>query len=318
MKIKFWGVRGSLPSSSSPLEAKEQFALLMREFLDKGYTAKAQIEEFLNQKKLVDVSGYGVATTCVQVEKDGQSLIIDGGSGIKYLSDELAKGKFAAKEYHILITHFHFDHILGLPFFTPHFLPGCTIKYYCVQPEVQKIVKDLFQKPIFPVGYEDLKANIQFIKLSPYEKRFINGFSVTPYKLDHPDPCYGFRIERDGKSYGHAVDTEAERTTVEELGPDAGLYQNLDMMYIDAQYVEEEMNHKKGWGHGTFERAFNLCGNFGIKQVYMAHYDPSHGIQDIQNIKEKARASFEKHPAKEKTVWDFAYETQEVELKKAS
>lgn len=318
MKIKFWGVRGSLPSSSSPTETKEQFALLMREFLDSGYKTSAEIEQFLNQKKLVDISGYGVATTCAQVEHDGQSLIIDGGSGIKYLSDAIAKNKFVHKEFHILMTHFHFDHILGLPFFSPHFIPGCTIKYYCVQPECEQIVKDLFKKPIFPIKYEDLKANIQFIKLSPYEKRYINGFSVTPYLLDHPDPCYGFRIEAGGLTYGHAVDTEAVRTTREELGKDAGLYENLDLMYIDAQYTEEEMNHKKGWGHGTFERAFNLCGNFAIKQVYMAHYDPSHSISDIQNIKEKARSSFEKHPAQKTTVWDFAYETQEIELKKVS
>lgn len=316
MKIKFWGVRGSLPSSSSPTEAKEQFALLLREFLDKGYKTPVDVDKFLAEKNLVDVSGYGVATTCVQVKSndDEQMLIIDGGSGIKYLSDTLAKNRFAQKEYHILITHFHFDHILGLPFFAPHFIPGCTVKYYCVQPECEKIVRDLFQKPIFPVGYEDLKANIQFIKLSPYEKRYINGFAVTPYLLDHPDPCYGFRIEHDGKAYGHAVDTEATRTTPEQLGQDAGLYQNLDLMYIDAQYVEEEMNHKKGWGHGTFERAFNLCGNFAIKQVYMAHYDPSASLKDIQNIKERARATFEKHAASKTTVWDFAYETQEVEL----
>lgn len=315
MKIKFWGVRGSLPSSSSPVEAKEQFALLMREFLDKGYKSHSDIDKFLTEKKLVDVSGYGVATTCVQVQADDQMIIVDGGSGIKYLSDSLAQNRFVQKEYHILITHFHFDHILGLPFFAPHFLSGCTVKYYCVQPECEKIVRDLFQKPIFPVGYEDLKANIQFIKLSPYEKRYINGFAVTPYLLDHPDPCYGFRIEQGGKAYGHAVDTEATRTTPEQLGVDAGLYNDLDLMYIDAQYVEEEMNHKIGWGHGTFERAFNLCGNFNIKQVYMAHYDPSASFKDIQNIKERASAAFEKHSASKTTAWDFAYETQEVVIK---
>lgn len=314
MKVKFWGVRGSLPSSSSPWEAKEQTALLMREFFEKGYKNSSEIDSFLNQKKLVDISGYGVATTSVQVQADDQMIIIDGGSGIKYLSDELVKNKFEAKTYHILITHFHFDHILGLPFFAPHFIPGCTVKYYCVQPECKDIVRSLFQKPIFPVGYEDLKADIQFIKLSPYEKRYINGFAVTPYLLDHPDPCYGFRVEHSGKAYGHAVDTEATRTTIEELGKDAGLYENLDLMYIDAQYVEEEMNHKKGWGHGTFERAFNLCGNFNIKQVYMAHYDPAASFQDIQKTKEKAQFAFEKHPAQKITTWDFAFETQEVKI----
>lgn len=316
MKIKFWGVRGSLPCSSSPTEIKDQFTSLMHEFFDSGYKSKSEINQFIANKKLVDISGYGVATTCVQVEADDQSIIIDGGSGIKYLSDYWSENQSssASKVYHILITHFHFDHILGLPFFTPHFIPGCTIKYYSVQPECEKIVRDLFQKPIFPVGYEDLKADIQFIKLSPYEKRYINGFEVTPYLLDHPDPCYGYRVEKNGKAYGHAVDTEAVRITTDELGKDAGLYQNLDLLYVDAQYLEEDMHHKKGWGHGTFERAFNLCSHFSIKQVYMAHYDPSARIKDIQNFKAKAHEAFSQHPAKKLTTWNFAYETEEIHL----
>lgn len=316
MKIKFWGVRGSLPSSATPTEAKEQMAFLLKSFLNTGYKTVADIEKFLADQHPVMLNGYGVATTCVQISDDHDQIIIDGGSGIKFLSDSLAADQFSEKVYHILITHFHFDHILGLPFFTPHFLAGRTVKYYCVQPECENIVRGLFQKPIFPVGYEDLKANIEFIKLSPYEKRLINGFTVTPYMLDHPDPCYGFRVEKNGIAYGHAVDTEAVRLTEETLGADAGLYRNLDLLYIDAQYLEEDMKHKKGWGHGTFERAFGICNSFGIKQLLMAHYDPSDRFQDIQELKEKAKRSFESHYSKTSIVWDFAYETQEIEIKK--
>lgn len=315
MKIKFWGVRGSLPSSGTLDESKGQFAFLMKSFLDSGYKTSAEVDQFLATLNPTLINGYGVSTTCVQLKSDDQSIIIDGGSGIKFLSDELAENRFQDKVYHILMSHFHFDHVLGLPYFTPHFLAGCTIKYYSVQPECEEIVRALFQKPTFPVEYEDLKAKVEFIKLSPYEKRYINGFEVTPYLLDHPDPCYGYRIAKDGKSYAHAVDTEATRLTADELGRDAGLYQNADLLYIDAQYLEEDMIHKKGWGHGTFERAFDLCHRFGIKQVYMAHYDPSARLKDIQAFKEKAHQSFETKYKNHGFSWEFAYEAQEIELK---
>lgn len=314
MKIKLWGVRGSLPSSTSVEEAKDRISSLLTLFLNSGYKTVNEIEKFISKLSILETNGYGSATTCVEVISDDKRLIIDGGSGIKLLSDDMIGKSNKDIEYHILITHFHFDHILGLPFFLPHFKKGNKIKYYCVQPECEEVIRSLFKKPIFPVGYDDLQASIEFIKLKPYEKIQINGFNVTPYLLDHPDPCYGFRIEKDGRSYGHAVDTEAVRLTESALGQDAGLYKNLDVLYIDAQYLEEEMNHKKGWGHGTFERAFSLCAHFGIKQVYMAHYDPSASFEDIQNFKARAQHIYESHYQKSGIEWSFAHQAQEIEI----
>ncbi len=320
MKIKFWGVRGSLPGTASHSESKEQAAFLINKFFQLGFKSADDIPAFLKKAEHPDLTGYGVATTCVQIGDADQNIIVDGGSGIKFLSDENSKSSKKQTEFHILMTHFHFDHILGLPFFSPHFNKNCKIHYYSVQSECKDIVQGLFKKPIFPVGYEDLSAQISYNVIKPYEKIQVNGFNVTPYKLDHPDPCFGFRIEQNGLVYAHAVDTEAIRITETELGPDVGLYKDADLLYIDAQYLEEEMQQKKGWGHGTFERAFNLCNRYGVKQVLMAHYDPSAGIKDIQKFKDKATDAFkdgsDKDFQKMKTDWSFAFEGQTVEIKK--
>ena len=321
MYIRFWGVRGSLPSTLNTIQWAQHFKNLMNDFLKLGYRTTDQIDDFVNSKTLPVVGGYGTATTCVEVLDQNQSLIIDMGSGVKNLNDELQQtGKMnTTNEFHILMSHFHFDHILGIPFFAPHFMKGKTLHYYSVQTETEQIVRQMFQKPTFPVTFENLQAKIQFHILKPYEKNMINGFQVTAYKLDHPDPCYGFRIEKNGHIYAHAVDHEAVRTTAEELGLDAGLFQNANLLYFDAQYEESEMSQRKGWGHGTCDRGFKVSTNFGIQQILFAHHDPSSDLQKISNQKKNAEkilnTDFKNLANNSNFQWDYAFEGQVVQLK---
>lgn len=316
MRIKFWGVRGSLPSSLSPLEWKKHFQELMYQFFDQGLQKKSDVELFLAKKALADVGGFGTATTCVEVSDQNRSLILDGGSGLRNLSDSICQSNQSegAEEYHFLMTHFHFDHILGLPFFSPHFSKGKKINYYIVQEDGERIIREMFKKPIFPVGFDQLEAQVVFHKLQPYQKIQINGFDVTPYKMDHPDPCYGFRVESRGKVYSHAVDNEANRRTSAQLGADAGLFEKAHLMFFDAQYDESDMVTKKGWGHGTCDRGFEIARNFGVQQILFAHHDPSFSIQDSGAQKKRAEVSFQHHFPDLKLKWDFATEGQIIEI----
>lgn len=332
MRIKFWGVRGSLPSSLAPQEWSKHIEELMHQFFEQGFQKKADIERFFESRPLSAIGGFGTATSCVEVSAQNRSLIIDGGSGLRNLSDALTKqNQFdplsgarnlsvdavkspLAEEYHFLMTHFHFDHILGLPFFSPHFSKGKKINYYIVQEEGERVIREMFKKPIFPVGFEHLEAQVVFHKIQPYKKIQINGFDVTAYQMDHPDPCYGFRIEYDGKVYSHAVDNEAIRTTKAQLGEDGGLFEKANLMFFDAQYDESDMAVKKGWGHGTCDRGFEIAGHFGVQQILFAHHDPSFSIEDIGLQKKKAEISFKKQFPHLKIRWDFAVEGQVIEL----
>ncbi len=320
MRVKFWGVRGSLPSSLDTFGWIGHIEKLMNEFFSSGFKEQKDISTFISKKPPAAVGGFGSATTCVEVTADSKSIILDGGSGLKFLSDHLEiSGRIETEnEFHILMTHFHFDHILGLPFFAPHFMKGKKIHYYSVQSETEKIVRDLFKKPIFPVGFEHLSANIEFHTIAPYQKISINGFDVTAYQMDHPDPSFGFRVEKGGKVYAHAVDHEALRLTRDQLGSDAGLFENADLLYFDAQYEEADMAVKKGWGHGTCDRGFQVAAHFRVKQVLFAHHDPSFSIEDSWVHKKKAEADFTNKFAKyftqNKLVWDFTFEGQVINL----
>ena len=320
MKIKFWGVRGSIPSNLPTEKWAAHFEALMFEFFQDGHRSAEEIAGFMKKKTLPQIGGFGTATTCVQVSDSEQFLIIDGGSGIKNLSDDLAaQGKLKTQnEYHILLSHFHFDHTLGLPFFTPHFLKGKKIHYYSVQTETEKIVRNLFTKPSFPITFENLQADIQFHTIRPYEKKLIQGFEVTAFKLDHPDPCYGFRVEKNNRIYAHAIDHESVRMTAQELGLDSQLFQDAHLLYFDAQYEESDMNNKKGWGHGTCDRGFQVVSHFNVQQILFAHHDPSADLQALYKHKKNAEITQKLNYAKlnlnPKFKWDFAYEGQEIEI----
>jgi len=312
MDIKFWGVRGSIPHSLDTHGWAAHFEKIMFDFFRDGFSKPEEISKFIKSKSAADIGGYGTATTCVEVSDGGESIIIDGGSGIKSKSDQRDYNN--KKEFHILISHFHFDHIMGLPFFTPHFLKGYKIHYYSVHAETEQIIRNLFKKPIFPVAFEGLGAEVFFHTIKAHQKNMINGFQVTPYQMDHPDLCYGFRVEKNNKVYAHAVDNEATRKSKTELGADAGLYENADLLYFDAQYDEDDMKIKKGWGHGTCDRGFEICTNFGLKQILFAHHDPAFSVEDSRQQKKKAGEIYKKKYSQLEIKWDFAYEGQVVKL----
>ena len=304
MQLKFWGVRGSIPHSLDTIGWVTHFEKLMNNFFQSGFKSQADIATYLNSKQPAEIGGFGVSTTCVQVSDGSQSLIIDGGSGIKALADFSS----ADPEYHILISHFHLDHIIGLPFFLPHYKTGCKINYYSAHEDTEHVIKSLFQKPMFPVSFGSLQADIKFHQLKVYKKNDVNGFKVTPYKTDHPDLCFGFKIEKNNKTYAHAVDNEGVRLTEEQLGLDAGLYKGVDLLYFDAQYTEENIESKKGWGHGTSGRGFEVCSRFGIKQIFLAHHDPAYSIEDSLRQQKKTAELYQAKYAQLNLKWQYAYD----------
>jgi len=269
-------------------------------------------------------SGYGGNTACVEVRKDDQHLIIDAGSGLRELGAAWMANGFAQtpRETHLFFTHFHWDHLIGLPFFTPIFLKGQTVHLYSVQSDLKDVIRTLFKKPFFPVPFEQLQSSVVFHKLEPRKKIRVEGFDLTPYQLDHPDPCWGYRVERDGKSYAHCVDTEATRVTREDLGLDAALYENADLMLFDAQYTMLEAVEKMNWGHSAAPIGLDIALRENIKKVFFAHHDPGATDEKIVDAERQTRDYLSAYTEQQRRAgkqvraieWGFAHEGQEVSL----
>lgn len=324
ISIKFWGVRGSIPSAPAPQDWAHHIEGILRNFFSMGYRDPSQISKYIQSMDVPLLGGYGTATTCVEIQSARSQIIIDGGSGIRNLSANIMTGTTGRSKgpFHILMTHFHWDHVIGLPFFTPHFIPGAEIHYYAVQSDLEKVIRGIFRQPYFPVPFEALKSKIHFHVLEPRKPFKINEFTITPYQLDHPDPCWGYKVESGGKTYSHCVDTEGTRVTPEELGEDLPLYQEVNLMYFDAQYTLPELAEKANWGHSAAQVGLDIALREKAERILFAHHDPGARAEQVLELKRQTQEYYESRQKfaaiNSETLptvyWDFVYEGMEITL----
>ena len=325
MRVKLWGIRGSLPTPQVPEHDANKIKSILKRY-DKFSKENGpnNIEGFLNTLKPYEISGFGGNTACIEVSSAKQTLIVDGGSGIRRIGEQLVLGSCGdgMGEVHLFMTHFHWDHIVGLPFFIPLFIPGNKIHIYSVQPDAEDSFRTLFRKPNFPVPYEGLGAELIFHQLEPRTPVFFEDLKVTPYQLDHPDPCWGFRFENGGKVFSYCVDTEGVRVSRNDLGLDLPLYQGVDVMLFDAQYTFLEAAEKVDWGHSSAPIGLDIAMREGIKRVIFVHHDPSSSDMKIAEAENQTRdyynARLKATEAQGKPLneveWEFAIEGTTIEI----
>ena len=294
LALKFWGVRGSFPRPHLPAEIDEKIHRALSDFCESGHQDKEDIEGFLNSMDTHNKGSVGGNTTCVEIVTDRASIIIDAGTGLRCLGESLMTGDCGKGKgsVHIIITHFHWDHLMGLLSFLPLFTPGNRIYFYSVEPDLEKNIGTLFRKPFFPINIESLPATLVFCELAPRKPVKINGVDITPYKLDHPDPCWGLKIEHEGKTISYCVDTECTRMSSESLGLDLPLYQGIDLLVFDAQYTRDDANKNNNRGHSSSTIGLDLAFREGIKKVLFVHHDPFASDQGIEEVERKTRAYY--------------------------
>lgn len=317
MKLKIWGSRGSIPSPLTPAQLEKKIEENLQSFSTSAHYSSKNVSAFLAEQKISSGTSFGGNTTCVELKSD-TSLIIDGGSGLRLKGNELMAGDCGKGKgvVHIYMTHFHWDHLMGIPFFVPIFIPGNEIHFYSVDPNLESAIKLIFTKPYFPVPFAALASKIHFHQIPAREKTMINGFEVTPYKLDHPDPCWGARIVKDGKSYAHVVDNEGKRVSRESMDIDLPLYQNIDLMYFDAQYSFDDLLKNVDWGHSSAFIGMDIAFRESIKKVIFTHHDPMASDEHLLKMQEVDRDYYDelcKHSS-HRFDWFFAYDGMEIEI----
>jgi phosphoribosyl 1,2-cyclic phosphodiesterase len=257
LQLKFWGVRGSIPTP--------------------------QPENL----------GFGGNTTCIEVRlPNDEVIVIDGGTGLRYLGMSLMK-EFANQKLslRVLMTHFHWDHIQGIPFFAPLYLPDNQISFYSDRPaeRIQDILEGQMSSPYFPVRFEHMAAKRRFFQIDP-ELR-VGDLTIRTFPMNHPQGASGYRLERNGAVIVHASDLEHGDKKYERILLDHA--QNADVLIYDAQYTPEEYESKQGWGHSTWMEAVRTAKEANVKQLILFHHDPGHEDRFMEQIVQDARKHFE-------------------------
>jgi phosphoribosyl 1,2-cyclic phosphodiesterase len=258
MKVKFYGTRGSIPVCSPGFQE------------------------------------FGGNTTCILLEGPQRTVVLDAGTGIRELGKELVKDPRLGVERpcFLLFTHFHWDHIQGLPFFMPAYDSRRSFTITAIGRErygkdIRSIFETQMQRDYFPVPLDAMGARIDF--LTSASDCVIEGQAkVCALKHHHPGDAYSFRIDDpDGRSLVFCTDVEHGDRVDEGI---VALARGADLLIHEGQYTPEELSAHRGWGHSTWEQAVEVAERAGVKRLVVTHHDPDHDDVFLRDIERKVQA----------------------------
>ncbi len=258
MRIRFWGTRGSIPVPGK-------------------YTTQ-----------------FGGNTTCLELSlSGGAKIIVDAGTGIRPLGEALQQ-RPGPIEVHLLITHIHWDHIMGFPFFAPAFNPEATILIDGF-PTCMKGLRVPFDNRMgdgfFPIRFDDLKAQIAYLDRLNRGILEVEDVQIDSVPLQHPQGGFGFRF-REGR---HTLVFITDNELAEEAwaGRHPGDYirfcEGADLLIHDAQYTPRERLDRRGWGHSDYEATVRMALQAGVRRLVLFHHDPARTDAEVQELEERCR-----------------------------
>lgn len=296
MKIHFWGVRGSIPSPLSPLQIQNRIAAVVQRITAKDVESADTRERFLASLPEWVFGTIGGNTSCVEVNSsDGECFILDAGSGLRELSLSLRERPgFSAGgvTFHIFLSHFHWDHIQGLPFFSQAFDPRNRIVFYSANPDLERLLADQMKPPYFPVpmqGPMGFKASLEFVQLSERDCQFrIGSMDIRWHDVNHPGGCVAFMFKENGRKFIYSTDTELTRENFLKTPENTAFFSDADVLVMDSQYTMGEALEKTGWGHSAFSMTVDFALNWSVKKLMLFHHEPTYTDQKIFTLKQSA------------------------------
>jgi len=277
MFVKFWGVRGSIPTP--------------------GHRTHR----------------YGGNTPCVEIRSGDTLLILDGGTGLRELGTDLHR-RFRNEPLtlHLLFSHPHWDHIQGFPFFTPAYAPTTTLYVYGAAKgdrTIYDLLSGQMQSSYFPVTFSSLGGKVIARDLEPKGRTEVGGIGVSMLPLIHPGGCLGFAFEHDGHKVVYMTDNEIDQALPEKARapgpalrpvPEAmvAFAQNADLLIADGQYTEDENAKRVGWGHPRASTVVDLAVKAKVKQLALTHHDPMHSDAEGDSLGVGGAKRAQNHGAK--------------------
>jgi phosphoribosyl 1,2-cyclic phosphodiesterase len=294
MLVRFWGTRGSLPTpmGTGAYRVKLREALLAAS--GREFATPEAVDAFIEGELPFSVGGcYGGNSSCVELVTDGEEhFVCDLGSGVRELGNRILAQHGPAKKhvFNVFLSHLHWDHIMGFPFFGPAFIPGNVIRIHGCHKTMRQAMERQQSAPCFPVHFDALGATIEFVELMPGRTFEVDGVSVEPMLQDHTDDSYGYRFSKGGKSVVYSTDGEHKFPVLDRNYPFVDFYREADLLIFDAMYsLADAISVKEDWGHSSNIVAVELALLADVKHLVLFHHEPVHDDRTIERTLEETR-----------------------------
>ncbi|GHV71628.1 MBL fold hydrolase [Spirochaetia bacterium] len=313
MIVRFWGVRGSLPTPDTPTLMKSNLAAILDRVTPEDIKSPASKKKFLKALPPFLTNIVGGNTACLTVDGGpaGEQIIFDAGSGIREMGNAVIRKKEKISRYHLFISHFHWDHLQGFPFFIPAYIPSVTLDFYSPLEGLETSVRGQMCAPFFPVTLDTMQSKKVFHEMKKPVK--LGNLHISFRKMSHPGDSYSYLVDDGKHRFLYATDTELSEADFIKNKENSSFFSGVDLAVIDAQYTLDEAITKYNWGHSSFSLAVDFASSWGMKHLILFHHDPAYGDEKLFKILDAARTYVEKMNIKGIKV-DLAWEGLEIEL----
>ncbi len=312
MLVRFWGTRGSLPVALTSADVQKKLVAALVQAAGRRLVTPDQARAFVERELDFPVSHtFGGNSSCVELETGGGDYVLcDLGSGVRAFGNHvLATRGPSGHRFHVFMSHVHWDHIMGFPFFMPAYIPGNHVRIYGCHAVLEEALRRQNAAPSFPVDFSRMAARIEFVRLEPGRDYEIAGLRIRAKQQRHSGDSYGYRFEQDGKAVVYSTDSEHKLDDPTVTQGFVDFFAAADLVIFDAMYpLADAISVKEDWGHSSNVVGVELCQMARAKHLCMFHHEPIFDdekifdvLQETRRLEEITRAG---HPVRISAAWD--------------
>lgn len=289
MLVRFWGTRGSLPVAQRADTITNKVARALVAANGRSFGDEAEAAAFARSNlDFADAATYGGASSCVEIEGGDDSFkVCDLGSGLRDFGLDAMRRCAAGhpRVYNIFLSHMHWDHIMGFPFFVAAFDPNAQIIIHGGHSDIERALRRQQEDISFPVAFDWLRAKIEFRVLEPDRTYEIAGLKVTLIKQYHSYDSYGFRFEDGASAVVYSTDSEHKPDNMEAELAFEDFFRDADLVIFDTMYsLADSVTMKQDWGHSSNLVAVDFCQAAKVKRLALFHHEPTYSDRDIERM----------------------------------
>ncbi|HTM59570.1 MAG TPA: MBL fold metallo-hydrolase [Burkholderiales bacterium] len=293
MRVRFWGTRGSIPVALTVADIRDKLAQALVAASGRRFESYGEARAFAEQSLPFSVTHtFGGHTSCVEIATGhDEYFVCDMGSGARAFGEHvIARQAGKPATVNIFMSHVHWDHIMGFPFFGPAYMKSMRIRIHGSHDILEQAFRIQQSAPCFPVPFDSLGAKIEFIKIEPGKPVDISGLKVTTQLQHHSGDSYGFRFEHGGRSVVYTTDSEHKLENRAQTEAVVAFFRDADLVIFDAMYsLAEAISVKEDWGHSSNVAGVELCQMARAKHLVLFHHEPANSDAAIETLLRDAR-----------------------------